>query len=151
MFVQEFIPTVPKKEELFDDYKRDFLWAQRLYGDDAAYEFMHVLFSVRLADAYGTDFKKGNPRDFIRVVGERDKSVGLHVRFKLSDDQSSITYQFVTDPFSNLSGRVDPERFYGAFMDFKVEYLLGTEWSYKMTRHHHRNEGITEFVITKED
>ncbi|MBI2583830.1 MAG: hypothetical protein HYW25_04135 [Candidatus Aenigmarchaeota archaeon] len=93
-------------------------------------------------------FKKGVPHEFVRVVGERDSSVGLHVEFpKVTEDK--IVYRFHTDPFPNLQGKVSPRTLDATYMEFKVSYLLGEEWTYKTTKHLWRGDDCTEHIITK--
>ena len=41
-----------------------------------------------LTKAYGDDFEKGMPYEFVRLVGERDNNVGLLVKFpEVSDNK----------------------------------------------------------------
>ena len=72
-------------------------------------------------------FKKGIPKEFVRVVGERDKSVGLKVKF-LTVSKDKIVYQFWTDPFPGLKDRVAARLLDDTYMRFKVSYLLGDDW-----------------------
>ncbi len=43
-----------------------------------------------LSQSYGCDFKKGELDEFAKLVGERDKNVGLHVEFKRETDNELI-------------------------------------------------------------
>lgn len=141
---------VKKNDAVFDFYRDAFLAAEQAFGN--GYKYMYGLFPIRLKPAYDSmGFTRGNPHDFARCVGERDKSVGLHVRLTVSENEKEIKYEFLTDPFSNLKGMVNPEKFYDTFMTFKVNYLLGPEWSHKMTKHHHLGNNTTEYLIKKEE
>ena len=43
------------------------------YGEEKALDIFGKLMATGLSKSYGTDFKKGQPSEFIRLVGERDK------------------------------------------------------------------------------
>ncbi len=144
----DFPPVVPYNAEFFADYEQRFLEKLNEFGETAALEHMRTLFASRLGSAYEkTGFTKGNPKDFARCVGERDASVGLHVSFEVSDGK--IVYRFHTDPFPGLRGEVEPEKLDATYMDFKVDFLLGSGWSYKTTKHIWRGDEYTEHVIEK--
>ncbi len=125
----DFVPDVPRDERFFG--------------------FMRKLFSRMLKAAYdNARFVKGDPHDFARVVGERDKSVGLHVKFpEIAED--GIVYEFHTDPFPGLKDRVDPRLLDATYMNFKVWYLLGDDWSYETPERIRENGTFTRHIITK--
>jgi hypothetical protein len=78
------------------------------YGEEKALDLFSKLMEAGLTKSYGTDFRKGLPSEFERLVGERDKLVGLRVAFpKVTDDE--LVYQFYDDPFPNLKGLVNAE------------------------------------------
>lgn len=126
-----------------------FLKMKELQGESAALQLMAAVMEYNLCKAYmQMGFAKGDPEDFARVVGERDKSVGLHIEFPVITD-SVIVYQFHTDPFPNLKGQVDPEKLDATYMKFKVSFLLGDGWTYRTTKHLWKGDGYTEHVIEK--
>ncbi|MBI4170260.1 MAG: hypothetical protein HY514_01080 [Candidatus Aenigmarchaeota archaeon] len=145
----DFVPDISRDVRFFGLYETVFLLYVEKHGEEEALEFMHELFSRALKPAYDQmNFAKGNAYDFARCVGERDKSVGLHVRFpKISADR--IVYEFHTDPFPNLKGYIDPRRFDAAYMNFKIAYLLGEDWSYETPEHIWENGEFTRHIITK--
>ena len=107
-----------------------------------------MVFSTRLKGVYDKlGFRKGSPEDFVRVVGENDRILGLDVEFEIANGK--IIYRFNTDPFPNLKGHVDPTKFDDAYMKFKVEYILGEDWKYTTTKHLWRGNPFTEHVIEK--
>ncbi len=143
-----FEPTVPKNKELFESYENAFLSARERYDEEEALNIMHEIFRERLKTAYDAmGFNKGDPEDFVRCAGERDKSVGLRVSFVLYD--SRIIYRFHTDPFPDLKGEVDPIKFDSTYISFKVNYILGNNWTYKTTKHLWNGDPFTEHVIEK--
>ena len=121
---------------------------KKKYGEEQAIEVMREVFSSRLKGVYDKlGFTKGLPEDFIRVVGENDRMLGLEIELFL--ENSKIIYRFKTDPFPNLKGRVDPTKFDDAYLRFKVEYLLGQNWTYKTTKHFWKGDSCTEHAIQK--
>ena len=124
------------------------LTLKKKYGEDEAIDVMREVFSSRLKDVYDKlGFTKGSAEDFVRVVAENDRMLGLEVELKI--ENGKIIYRFKTDPFPNLKGHVDPAKFDDAYLGFKVEYLLGTDWGYKTTKHFWRGDQCTEHVIGK--
>ena len=121
---------------------------KKKYGEEQAIEVMREVFSSRLKGVYDKlGFTKGSPKDFARVVGENDRMLGLEV--ELFVENSKIIYRFKTDPFPNLKGHIDREKFDDAYLRFKVEYLLGQDWTYKTTKHFWKGDPCTEHVIEK--
>jgi hypothetical protein len=138
----------PRNEPFFDLYENIFKLLKEKYGMDKTLELMYELFSASLAQSYGTNFKKGDPHDFARIVGLHDNIVGLRVNFpKITDDL--IIYQIQDDPFPNLKGLVDPEKLDASYMNFKLKYLLGDDWAYKMTKHFWWGDDCIEHRIYK--
>ncbi len=121
---------------------------KKKYGEEQGIDVMREVFSSRLKGVYDKlGFTKGSQEDFIRVVGENDRMLGLEVELFL--ENGKIIYRFKTDPFPNLKDHVDPTKFDDAYLRFKVEYLLGTDWSYKTTKHLWKGDPYTEHVIEK--
>ncbi len=122
---------------------------KKRYGEAAAIDVMREVFSSRLKAVYDSlDFVKGSTRDFVRVIRANDESLGLVVEFpEVTDDR--IVYRFHTDPFPNLKGQVDPTKFDDSYLRFKVEYVLGDDWTYRTTKHLWKGDPFTEHVIKK--
>ncbi len=143
-----FEPSVPYNAAFFGLYESVFLLLKEMKGEDEALNFMRLLFAAKLKAAYDSmGFRKGSPEDFARCVGERDKGVGLKVSFLILSDK--IIYRFHTDPFPGLKNRADAAKFDSTYMDFKVSFLLGDDWTYKTTRHIWNGDKFTEHVIMK--
>lgn len=133
----------------FGTHERYFLVIKEKYGKNKTLEIMETVMRINLGKAYDTmGFQKGSPQDFARVVGERDKSVGLDVKFP-EVSENRIVYQFWTDPFPGLKGKVEPEELDATYMRFKVFYLLGEDWKYSTTKHLWNGDDCTEHVIEK--
>ena len=126
-----------------------FLVLKEEKGEDFALDIMRRVMERGLGKTYSfAGFKKGDPHSFARVVGQRDESVGLKVEFpEVSGER--IVYRFLTDPFPSLKGQVAAEKLDATFMKFKVEFLLGKEWSYTTTKHMWNGDSFTEHVIEK--
>lgn len=133
----------------FGLYQNLFLVLKEELGEEKALELFTKIMEKGLKAAYDkTGFKKGNPGDFARVVGERDESVGLRVEFPLIANNKLI-YEFWTDPFPGLNGAVDSSKLDATYMSFKVRYLLGEDWSYKTVKHLWNKADCTQHVIEK--
>lgn len=125
-----------------------FLAYKEKHGEREALKFMREVFSKRLGPVYSQwGFERGNPQDFIRVVGKNDRLLGLVVDFDIEDHR--IVYRFHTDPFPNLKGQVQPKKFDDTYMAFKVSHVLGKGWSYRTTRHLWKGDPYTEHIIEK--
>lgn len=118
------------------------------YNEKRALEIFSKLMEQGLGKSYGNDFMKGLPSEFMRLVGERDKIVGLRVAFPLVTEDE-IIYQFLDDPFPNLKGYVDEAKLDACFINFKIKYILGEDWRYINTKHLWRGDKITEYKIFK--
>jgi hypothetical protein len=143
LFMQPYNAAFFKTHEVY------FLTIRDTSDETTALDAMRAVMERNLGAAYDTmGVKRGNPQDFVRVVGERDASVGLHVEFPVVNEKK-IVYQFYTDPFPGLNGEVDPQKLASTYMDFKVSYLLGANWAWRMTKHAWRGNEYTEYVIEK--
>jgi len=133
----------------FGLYENVFIILKENLGEERTLDLFRQVMERGLKKAYdNSGFAKGDPQDFARVVGERDKNVGLHVEFpEVTKDR--VVYQFHTDPFPNLKGSVESEKLDGTYMAFKVRYLLGEDWAYKTTKHLWNGGQFTEHVITR--
>jgi hypothetical protein len=133
----------------FSLYENLFLVLKDNFGEEKALELFRQIMEKGLKKAYDSSgFQRGNPQEFARVVGARDESVGLYVKFP-EVTENRIVYQFHTDPFPGLKGHVALEKLDDTYMAFKVRYLLGENWSYTTTKHIWRDE-FTEHVITRQ-
>lgn len=133
----------------FGLYENLFLVLKENFGEEKALGLFRQIMEKGLKKTYdASGFKRGNPKDFVRVVGERDRNVGLRVEFpKITDNK--IVYQFHTDPFPNLKGQVERKKLDDTYMAFKVRYLLGEDWTYETIKHFWEGDKFTEHVITK--
>jgi hypothetical protein len=106
-----------------------------------------TIMEMGLKKAYdASGFAQGDVQDFIRIVSERDHSVGLPVEIRaLSSTQ--ICYRFLMDPFPNMQGMISHEVLDRTYMAFKVRYLLGPHWTYKNIKHLWKGDAYTEFLL----
>jgi len=133
----------------FGLYENLFIVLKENFGEEKALSLFRQIMEKGLKGAYDmSGFKRGSPQDFAKVVGERDRNVGLRVEFP-EITENKIVYQFYTDPFPNLKDQVAPGKLDDTYMAFKVKYLLGEDWKYKTTRHVWSGDEFTEYVITK--
>ena len=133
----------------FGVHEAYFLVLKEEYRETAALDVMRRVMELSLGKAYmSMGFTKGVPEDFVRCVGERDKSVGLQIEFPVVS-VNRIIYRFLTDPFPGLKGHVPPEKLDDTYMKFKVEFLLGKDWRYKTTKHMWKGGPFTEHVIER--
>ncbi len=120
------------------------------HGEQETLDFMHTVFSRRLGPVYDQiGFRRGNPEDFAKVVGENDRRLGLDVSFEIAPDGNEIKYRFLKDPLPGLKGEVDPRRFDATYMRFKVEYVLGEDWEFETPNHIWEGAPFTEHVIRR--
>lgn len=132
----------------FGLFENTFKLLKNEFGEAKALDLFTQLMATGLGKAYGDNFIKGDPKEFARVVSERDAMVGLYVEFP-QIDENTIIYQFHDDPFPNLKGVVEPEKLAKTYIDFKIQYLLGKDWQYHTTKHLWHGDKYTEHVITK--
>lgn len=132
----------------FGLFENVFKLLKEEYGESRALDLFTALMEKGLSKSYGSDFKKGEAKEFGRLVAERDRLVGLHVEFP-EISASQLVYQFHDDPFPNLKGSVDSNKLDRCYMNFKVQYILGPEWDYKTTKHLWNGDAYTEHLIFK--
>jgi hypothetical protein len=132
----------------FGLYENWFKIISQEKGQETALLLFRKVMEKGLTSAYGNNFSKGNPEDFVRLVGERDDNVGLIVKFPLITD-NKIIYQFHTDPFPGLKGVVAHNELDDTYISFKVKHLLGDNWNYKNTSHIWNGDSYTEFTISR--
>lgn len=133
----------------FGTHEAYFITLKSLNGEEFALDVMRRVMERNLGKAYDSmGFAKGSTNDFSRVVGERDASVGLVVKFP-EVSGSRVVYQFHTDPFPGLKGLIIPEKLDATYMNFKIRHLLGTGWNYATPKHIWKGDAYTEHVITK--
>lgn len=138
----------PRNEAFFAAHTSWFLAAKEQFGEESALGMLRAVMEKGLGEAYGSGFEKGSPQEFVRLVGERDKSLGLRVEFP-EIGESRIVYRFLDDPFPGLKGQVAPEKLDATYMDFKVDHILGEGWSWRTTKHLWKGDECTEHVIEK--
>jgi hypothetical protein len=132
----------------FGLYENWYLILYQKFGEEKSLALFREVMEKGLKAAYGIDFNKGEPHEFVRLVGTRDHNVGLNVKFPIISE-NKIIYQFHTDPFPNLKNVVSHEKLDHTFIFFKIRYLLGENWQYKNTYHFWKGDGLTEFIIWK--
>lgn len=69
----------------FGLFENVFKLLKQEYGEERALELFSELMTMGLSKSYGNDFKKGDLVAFERMVGERDRMVGLKVEFTLKN------------------------------------------------------------------
>lgn len=132
----------------FSLFENIFKLIKEEYNEERSLEIFSKLMEQGLAKSYGNNFIKGRSSEFIRLVEERDKMVGLRVAFPVVTE-NEIIYQFLDDPFPNLKGCVDEGKLDACFINFKIKYILGEDWSYITTKHLWRGDNLTEYKISK--
>lgn len=132
----------------FGLFENVFLMLKKEFGESKALQLFAQLMETGLSKSYGDKFEKGSPFEFERLVKERDNLVGLKVEFP-SVTANEFTYRFYDDPFPNLKGKVEPHLLDACYMNFKIQYILGSDWSYKTTQHIWNGNDYTEHVIYK--
>lgn len=138
----------PYNAAFFGLFQNVYLVSREQLGQKKALLLFTATMEKGLKSAYGTNFIKGDPKSFVTSVGERDKDVGLDVKFK-DVTTSSFTYEFHTDPFPLLKGELPPATLDAAYMNFKVRHLLGDDWRYKTTKHLWNGDDCTQHVIAQ--
>jgi len=138
-----------KNLAFFGLYENLFIVLKEEHGGEMALNIFRKVMEKGLKTAYDKmGFKKGNINDFVRVLTERDNSVGLRVKFP-EITENKIVYQFYDDPFPGLKGKVEHEKLDDTFISFKIKHILGNEWKYKTTKHAWDGNEYTEYVITR--
>ncbi|VVB75923.1 Uncharacterised protein [uncultured archaeon] len=133
----------------FGLYENWFIITNEELGEDKAIDLFTKVMRFGLKKAYDAyDVKPGPAKEFARVVKERDNSVGLRVEFPEVTDKK-IVYRFIDDPFPGLKGKVNHSKLDRTYMQFKVDYILGKDWSYKTTKHIWKGDPYIEHIITK--
>ena len=133
----------------FNLFQNMFLSLKDKFGEQEALACFREIMEKGLNEAYGDDFVKGSTESFANVVGERDKNVGLEVKFN-NIQEDAITYEFHTDPFPKLKGLLPSHILDGIYMNFKVKHLLGDDWKYKTKSHLWDGAHCTQHHIYKE-
>jgi len=118
------------------------------FGKKIALTIFKEFMELNLTKAYSEILAKrlSGKGNFKKIVGERDKALGLKVEFE-DFNEKSFAYRFLTDPFPNLKGLVKPEELDAGYLKFKIFYFLGKNWGYKTTKHFWKGDGQTEHII----
>ncbi len=139
----------PYNTTFFTTLENVFLVLKAEFGEARALALFRQILERGLRSAYdAAGFQQGSPEDFARVVGRRDAAVGLEVSFP-EVFLKKIVYRFHTDPFPRLRGLVTPEKLDATYMEFKVSFLLGSEWTYTTTKHLWKGDSFTNHIIEK--
>ena len=140
--------TKEYNEAFFKLFQDLYLTLKKNHGEKRALSDFSEVMITGLRQAYGADKRGVSTEEFAMIVGKRDQTVGLEVSFKdvLSD---SLIYQFHTDPFPGLKGEIASEQLDHTYMNFKVQYLLGEDWSYETTQHLWKGDKCTQHIIRK--
>lgn len=138
----------PYNAAFFGLFQNMYLVSREQLGEKKALLLFTATMEKGLKAAYGSNFVKGDPNSFASVVGERDKDVGLVVKFKDISDVG-FTYEFHTDPFPVLKNEISYPVLDAAYMNFKVSHLLGDDWKYVTTKHLWNGDDCTQHVISK--
>lgn len=80
----------------FSLFENWFKTLKQELGEEKALALFRKVMEQGLSKAYGTNFIKGDPQEFARLVGERDDNVGLLVKFPMVTEDK-IIYQFHTE------------------------------------------------------
>ncbi|MDP3742541.1 MAG: hypothetical protein Q8R15_04460 [Candidatus Micrarchaeota archaeon] len=138
----------PYNKAFFGALEGAFQILKRRYGTKATLKIMEELMERNLGAAYrAMKVKEKCAEVFKRVVGERDKAVGLRVSFH--DLPNGFAYRFHTDPFPNLRGKVKHEALDATYLNFKMRSLLGKDWRYRTTKHLWKGHAYTEHVFER--
>lgn len=135
-------------EPFFSLFENIFKLLKEEYSEEIALNHFSKLMKKGLAASYGKDFVKEDIHSFINLVGKRDEKVGLEVEFIVLSTQEFL-YRFLRDPFPGLKGEVDPAYLDKCYMDFKIEYLLGSNWAFQTTKHLWKGDQYIEHRIFK--
>lgn len=133
-------------QAFFSLYENVFQTLRNEFDESQTLNLFSKMMANGLTKGYGNDFIKGEPQEFIRLVKQRDENVGLKVSLDLLEN-NKISYIFHRYPFPNLLSLVDYKKLDNTFIKFKINYLLGVNWSYKLLRHYGNNDPVTEYLI----
>lgn len=136
-------------KSFFALYETTFLVLKKNMGYKKALDIFRQIVETALGKAFDeAGFKKGDPKEFEQVVGERDRSVGLRVEFP-EITEKRIVYRDYDKIFPGLQGHLKLQDLADILIGFKVRYLLGEKWKYKLNKHLWKGDDYTEYVITK--
>ena len=88
----------------FGLFENVFKLLKQEYGEERALELFSELMTMGLSKSYGNDFKKGDLVAFERMVGERDRMVGLKVEFT-RNSANELIYQFHDEKRAKISNQ----------------------------------------------
>lgn len=142
-------PDVPYNGAFFRLYENTFFVLRDEFGEKSTLKILSRVLAKGLGEAYDAmNFTPGDPKEFKRVLSERDKAVGLVVAFP-EVTNTKIVYQFHTDPFPGLRGQLEYADLDATYIPFKIKYVLGDNWEYVTTKHLWRGDPHTEHIIRK--
>jgi hypothetical protein len=139
---------VEYNKPFFKLYETFFLKLMEKLGRNGIKLWKEVMHQALNSAYIESGAKKGGGIDeFIKVVGERDKGVGLIVSFEKTND--GFIYRFYTDPFPGLKGKTELETLVDTYLSVKRDFFLGKDWDYKTTKHIWNGDEYSEHIFTK--
>lgn len=116
------------------------------FGKEKTLLLFARVMETMLSKAYGVVLRKNDPQEFIRLVKQRDENVGVTISFhNIRDDQ--FVYRFHVDVFPNLKDKITSREVSETYIRFKINYILGYEWDYKVLKHFWNGDECTDFLI----
>lgn len=132
----------------FKLYERFFLKLNEKFGKKGIDIWKETMRDTLIAAYCESGAKEnGGMDDFIKYVGERDKSVGLQVTFKRT--REGFIYRFYNDPFPGLKGQVDWKIIVDSYLSAKRDFFLGKQWVYYTPKHIWDGDEYIEHVFKK--
>ena len=135
-------------QPFFKLLENTFIILSENFKPDDSLKIFTKIMEKGLRSSYGEITKKGDVNNFIKLVGERDKNVGLQVEFSILNENQFL-YRFISDPMPGLKEYVESKILDSTYMDFKVRHILGNEWSYSTNKHIWHGDKYTEHLISK--
>ena len=133
----------------FNLYETTFLVLKKDLGYEKALEIFRQIIEKLLGDAFDSvGFKKGNTKEFERIVGERDRAVGLRVEFP-QVTKNKIVYRDYDKIFPGLQGHMKLQDLVDVLIGFKVRHILGGGWECRINKHLWKGDKYTEYIIEK--
>jgi hypothetical protein len=132
----------------FSLLENTFITLKSRFDEDVAIDIFTEIMEKGLRDSYGTSFIFRDTSEFVRLVSQRDASVGLKVEFPCIQTDK-LVYRFYTDPMPRLNGIIDYFKLDAVYMNFKIGYILGNDWSFSTTKHIWLGDECSEHIIVK--
>lgn len=136
------------KEKFFGVFEGVYFLMKDSVSKQYAIEVVTELVERYLRKIYGNNFIRGRTNEFKRLVGAEDRLSGLKVDFPFVTEKS-IVYRLHDNLSAVMQEEVSIEVFDSFHLDFKVKYILGSSWKYKIIKHTWLGDTYTEYLITK--